>query len=330
MEASKKCLVTGANGHLGNNLVKELVAQGYKVRASVRNTNNTAPFKGVDCELVYADMTDKASLLKAMEGVDVLFHVAAVFKHWAMDAEAEIHEPNRRGTRNVLEAAAECHVKRVVYVSSIAALDHDVTPMNESTWSKAFPNAYYESKQESEQLAWQLAKELNIDLVTVLPSSMIGPDIYGHLTPTMSVMHSIINNQLPFDPAFNLNFVNVKDVAKGMVLAAEKGKAGNRYALATEPSISTTDLLQIAKALYPETEVPGVVPMEQLLQIAHKMEEESKTTGQAPFLLVNNVKHYYNADARIDISKARNELGYQPMAIDEVLKDTFRYLKQMN
>ncbi len=328
MEANAKCLVTGATGHLGNNLVKELVAQGFKVRASVRNVNNTAPFEGVDCELVYADMTDKESLIQAMEGVDVLFHVAAIFKHWALDVEKEIHEPNRLGTLNVMEAAALTGLKKVVYVSSIAALDHDVTPMNESTWSKEFPNAYYESKQKSEQLAWAMANELNIDMVSVLPSSMIGPDIYGHLTPTMSVMNSIIKNQLPLDPGFCLNFVDVKDVAKGMVLAAQKGKPGNRYILATEPGVSTTDLLQMANDLYPETETPAKLPKVQLLDIAQKMEEESQITGQPPLLLVNNVKHYYDADARIDISKARNELGYEPRPIKEVLTETFHYLKQ--
>jgi len=329
MEVRKKCLVTGGNGHLGNNLVKELVAQGYEVKASVRNTKNRSPFTNVDCEVVYADMTDKASLLKVMDGVDVVFHTAAVFKHWAIDAEKEIHEPNRTGTRNILEAAAECKVKKVIYVSSIAALDHDSVPMNEKAWSKEFPNAYYESKQKSEQLAWKLAKELDIDLITVLPSSMLGADIYGQLTPTMTLMNNIITNQLPFDPVFGINFVSVKDVAKGMVMAEQNGRSGNRYILATELSITTSELLQIAKEVFPETEIPAPVPKPQLLAIAQKMEDESEVTGQAPFLFVDNVNHYYNADARVDISKAYNELGYRPMKIKEVIIDAFRYLKEL-
>ena len=155
----------------------------------------------------------------------------------------------------------------------------------------------------------------------------MGPDIYGHLTPTMNLMNSVINNNLPFDPVFSINFVDVKDVAKGMMLAAQRGKPGSRYILATEPSITTTDIIHMAKEIYPETVVPTGMPKDQLLSIAEKMEKESAITGQAPFLLVNNVEHYYGADARIDISKARSELGYAPRDIKEVINDTFRYLK---
>ncbi|RIJ50178.1 NAD-dependent epimerase/dehydratase family protein [Maribellus luteus] len=330
MKARKKCLVTGANGHLGNNLVKELTKQGYEVRASVRNLKNKAPFEGVDCEVVYADITDKNSLLAAMKDIDVLFHVAAVFKHWAPDAEKEILEPNILGTRNVLEAAAEMNIRKTILVSSIAAIDHRVAPMNEKEWAKDFPNPYYEAKQKAEQLAWKMAEDLKLELITVLPSSMIGPDIYGRLTPSMNVMRSIVKGDLPFDPAFCLNFVDVKDVAKGIVLAEQNGKPGNRYILATEPSVSTTDLVQIAKQLYPEMGVAPVLPKEQLLAIAEKMEAESKITGEAPLLLVGNVEHYYQADARMDIGKARNELGYQPREIEEVIVETFHYLKNIN
>jgi dihydroflavonol-4-reductase len=117
-EMIKLNLVTGANGHLGNNLVRALLDSGEQVRASVRDTTNTAPFEGLDCEIVQADLMDKDSLLHALEGVDTLYQVAAVFKHWARDPQRDIIEPNLQGTRNVLEAAAEKKVRRVVYVSS--------------------------------------------------------------------------------------------------------------------------------------------------------------------------------------------------------------------
>ena len=91
-------LVTGANGHLGNNLVRVLLERGETVRASVRNPDNREPFVGLDCEIVQADLMDKPSLLKAMEGVDTLYQVAAVFKHWARNPQKEIIEPNLQGT----------------------------------------------------------------------------------------------------------------------------------------------------------------------------------------------------------------------------------------
>lgn len=326
MNENLKCLVTGANGHLGNNLVKELVYQDYQVRASVRNIENKEPFTEVDCEVVYADMLDKASLKEAMKGIEIVFHVAAVFTHWSPNPQKDIIEPNLIGTRNVIEAASECEIKKVILVSSIAALDHASAPMTETTWNKSFPNPYYQSKQEAEQLAWNLSRELHVNLITVLPSSMIGPDIYGHLTPTMGFLDSVVKNQLPLDPNFAFNYVDVKDVAKGIVLAAKFGRIGERYILATEPSINTFDVFLLAKELFPELKIPMQLPKSKLLEMARQMEAQSETTNTAPLLLVGNVEVYYDADARIDISKARNELGYNPTSAEKAIKETLLYL----
>jgi dihydroflavonol-4-reductase len=328
MNENVKCLVTGANGHFGNNLVRELVKQNYQVRASVRNIENKKPFEGVDCELVYADMLDKASLMEAMKGIEVLFHVAAVFTHWSLDPQKDIIEPNVIGTKNVIEAASECGVDKVILVSSIAALDHSSAPMKETTWNKKFPNPYYRSKQEAEQLAWDLSQKLNVKLITVLPSSMIGSEIFGHLTPTMGFLDMVINNRLPLDPIFAFNYVDVKDVAKGMILAAKFGRVGERYILATEPSITTTDILVLAKEMFPEITIPMQLPKSKLMVLAQQMEDESVITRTAPLLLVGNVEVYYNADARIDISKARNELGYNPSSPEKAIKDALIYLSQ--
>lgn len=326
MKQVKKVLVTGANGHLGNNLVKELVRQGYDVKAGVRNTKNTQPFSNVNCELVYADLENKDSLIKALQGIDILFQVAAVFKHWAVDVEKEILTPNISGTRNILEAAAKCKVGKIIYVSSIAALNHAVVPLIEEGWNSNFPNPYYESKQLSEQLALQMAQKLNLDLLTVMPSAMIGMDYYN-LTPTMNLLYGIVHNQLPFNPDFYFNHVGVKDVAKGMILASQYGKTGHRYILATEQSVGTTELFETARQLFPEVNIPPLLTKNELIPMAEKMEAESKITKQAPFLTVKNVNHYYQADARIDISKARNELGYKPKNVKEVLIETYKSLK---
>lgn len=326
MNENLKCLVTGANGHLGNNLVKELICQNYQVRGSVRNIENKEPFTEVDCEVVYADMLNKASLMEAMKGIEIVFHVAAVFTHWSPDPQKDIIEPNLIGIRNVIEAASECEIKKVILVSSIAALDHTSAPMTETTWNKSFPNPYYQSKQEAEQLAWNLSRELHVNLITVLPSSMIGPDIYGHLTPTMGFLYSVVKNQLPLDPNFAFNYVDVKDVAKGIVLAAKFGRIGERYILATEPSINTFDVFLLAKELFPELKIPMQLPKSKLLEMARQMEAQSDITNTAPLLLVGNVEVYYDADARIDISKARNELGYNPISAENAIKETLLYL----
>nr|WP_319265043.1 SDR family NAD(P)-dependent oxidoreductase [uncultured Draconibacterium sp.] len=326
MKQIKKVLVTGANGHLGNNLVKELVKSGYQVRAGVRNVNNLEPFKDVNCEIVHTDLEKKSSLLKAMQGIDILFQVAAVFKHWAVDVDKEILAPNINGTKNIIEAAAECKVDKVIYVSSIAALDHNVVPLTEEGWNTYFPNPYFESKQVSEKLALRMARELHLDLITVLPSAMIGKDCY-HLTPTMDLLNKIIHNQIPFNPDFHFNYVDVKDVACGIILASNYGKSGNRYILATEDSVGTTKLFELAHKLFPDVTIPPLISKDDLLRMAEHMESESKTTQQAPFLTTKNVHNYYQADARIDISKSRQELGYNPRNTDEILIETLEFLK---
>ncbi|MGY0035545.1 NAD-dependent epimerase/dehydratase family protein [Pedobacter sp. NJ-S-72] len=125
-------LVTGGNGHLGNNLIRLLLNKGVPVRGSVRNLKNNSSFADLDCEMVQADITDKQSLISAMQNVEVVYAVGAAFKLWAKDPKKEIYDVNLRGTKNLIEAAAECGVKRIVYVSSIAALNYSELPAKES------------------------------------------------------------------------------------------------------------------------------------------------------------------------------------------------------
>src|SRR5215471_11756390 len=128
MKTQNLALVTGANGHLGNNLVRHLINKGIPVRASVRNIKNKKPFAGLNCEVVQADITDKQSLVRALRGVETFYAVGAVFKLWAKDPKKDIYDANLTGARNIVEAAKEAGVRRIVYVSSIAALNYEKLP----------------------------------------------------------------------------------------------------------------------------------------------------------------------------------------------------------
>lgn len=132
---STLAMVTGANGHLGNNLVRQLRARGQPVRAGVRDPAGNAALHALGCEVVRAPLQDIDALRQSLHGVDVLYQVAAVFRHWAKNPQAEIVEVNVQGTRNVLRAAAEAGVRRVVYVSSVAAVGHDGRYRDESVWN---------------------------------------------------------------------------------------------------------------------------------------------------------------------------------------------------
>lgn len=314
------CLVTGANGHLGNTLVRELLKQGHTVRAGVRDVSNRAPFAGLACELVYAELLDEPALLKALDGVEVLFQVAAVFKHWARRPEADIVQPNVQGTRCVLQAASRAGVKRVVYVSSVAAVGHDGRALDEETWSGEVENAYYRSKIRSEQMAWRTANELGLWMVSVLPSAMVGPNA-GRLTDTLGFLQSVKERKLPLDPGFHFNFVDVRDVAQGMVLAAQKGRPGQRYILANEGSSSLADLTHILGY-----RPPPPAPRWLLMGIAWCQERWAQLSGQPAQLMCSQVRLFHNVRQEYSITKARTALRFNPRPPQQALREAFAYL----
>ncbi|RTZ49758.1 NAD-dependent epimerase/dehydratase family protein [Chryseobacterium arthrosphaerae] len=322
-------LVSGANGHLGNNLVRFLLKKGVPVRATVRNISNRKPFEGLNCEIVQADITNKASFVKALEGVEVFYAVGASFKLWAKDPQKEIYDVNINGTRNTIEAAAEAGVKKIVYVSSIAALNYTQLPAKESNgYNPDRRDMYYNSKNDGEKLAFELASRLGIELVSVMPSAMIGSEAFSPLNVSYGVLKLILNKKIPVDTKITLNWIDVKDVAEGCYLAAEKGRAGERYILANEKCMTITDTTILANKLYPELklEIPRSVPRGILMTIAAIMEFTARMSGKAPVLTRKDIAMFSGLQQDFDISKARNELGFQPKDPVQAVKEALDYL----
>ncbi|WP_126971327.1 NAD-dependent epimerase/dehydratase family protein [Gynurincola endophyticus] len=333
MEKTKLALVSGANGHLGNNLVRLLLQKGIQVRASVRNIKNKAAFAGLNCEIVQADITDKASFVRALQGVDVFYAVGASFRLWAKDPEKEIYDVNMQGTRNTIEAAAEAGVKRIVYVSSIAALNYNVLPAKESNgYNPDRRDMYYNSKNDGEQLAFELAKKFNIELVAVLPAAMIGSQAFAPLNVSYNIIRLILNKQIPVETNITLNWIDVKDVAEGCYLAAMVGRNGERYILANEKCTSIRETTKIAKELFPELKLklPVSVPKPILYTVAWLMETVSKITGKAPVLTTKEIAMFSGLQQNFDISKARTELGFTPTNTRDAIKEAMLYLKENN
>jgi dihydroflavonol-4-reductase len=321
-------LVTGANGHLGNNLVRVLVDRGHRVRASVRDARDRAPFDGVDCEIVEADLLNERSLLAALEGVHTLYQVAAVVKHWSRNAEEEVLRPAVEGTRNVLRAAAQRGVARVIYVSSEIALGRQDAPVDETSWrTDFFGNPYARAKTESERLAWELAGELNLELVSALPGTIVGPFCFK-LTPTMSYLQQAIRGEVFLDINLCFNFVDVRDVADGLIAAAGLGRGGERYLLATEEAVSNRRLLELAQEFNPDVKIPPRAPRLALMAVAGAMELSSHLAGGEPRLTRSQVRIFYGSTRRMDISKARAELGYSPRDPETALRQAFEYLQE--
>lgn len=322
-------LVTGANGHLGNNLMRLLLNKGIAVRGSVRDLKNKSSFADLDCEMVQADITDKQSLVLAMRGIAVVYAVGAAFKLWAKDPVKEIYEVNLQGTRNLIEAAAEAGVKRIVYVSSIAALNYTHLPTKESNGQNPDRrDMYYNSKNDGEKLAFELAKQYNIELVAVLPSAMIGSAAFGKLSVSYQIIKLILIKEIPIETRIALNWVDVKDVAEGCYLAAIKGRNGERYILANEKCISIKQTTQVAQELFPELKIklPVEVPRPILYLAAWFMETGSKLTGKAPLLTTKDIAMFSGLQQDFDISKAKTELGFNPKDPVQTIKDAMLYL----
>jgi len=324
-------LVSGANGHLGNNLVRFLIKKGVPVRASVRNIKNKAPFTGLDCEVVQADITDKSSFIKALQGVETFYAVGASFKLWAQDPKTEIYDVNIQGTKNTIEAAAEAGVKRIVYVSSIAALDYTKLPAKESNgYNPDRRDMYYNSKNDAEKLAFELARKLGIEIVSVMPSAMIGSEAFLPLNVSYGVLKLILNKEIPVDTKITLNWIDVKDVAEGCYLAAQNGRNGERYILANEKCMTITDTTILANTLFPELKIkiPGSVPKSILFIIAGIMELTAKIQKRPPVLTRKDIAMFSGLQQNFDITKARKELGFNPKSPEQAVKEALLYLME--
>lgn len=331
MAQKNLALVTGANGHLGNNVVRLLIDKGVPVRASVRTINNKEPFAGLNCDVVQADIINKQSLVNALQGVDVFYAVGAAFKLWAKDPKKEIYDVNLEGIKNTVEAAVEAGVRRIVYVSSIAATDFTKFPIKESNgYNTDRRDMYFNSKNDGEKLAFELAQKHNIELVAVLPSAMIGSEAFAPLNVSYSVINLILKKQIPVETGITLNWIDVKDVAEGCYLAATKGRNGERYILANEKCMSIKDTTRIAQELYPELAIklPMAVPKPILFAVAWLMEMGSKLTGKVPLLTPKDIAMFSGLQQDFDTTKARTELGFNPKSPAQAVKEAMLYVRK--
>ena len=322
-------LVTGGNGHLGNNLVRLLLSENKKVRTTIRNINKKEPFNGLECEVVQADITDKKSLKKAFKGVTNLYAVAANFSMWAKNPITEIYDNNLQGTQNVFDVAKECGIKNIVYVSSVASLDFTKLPANvDNGYNKDRRNWYYNSKTDSDKLALKLGQKYGIRTVLILPSAMIGAKAFN-LSYSNKLVLQILNNKIPVDTKVTLNWIDVKDVALGTYNAMKKGRNLERYILANHKHTTLQESVKIASELYPELKLktPKKVPKCLLYSVAGLMEFSSKITGKEPLLQRQYLDMFYNLKQDYDISKSKQELDFKPKSSKKALEETLEYLK---
>ena len=230
-----KALVTGANGLIGANLVRELLATGHTVRAMVRSTSHLQSLAGVTVERVQGDIFDPPSLRQAAQGCDVLFHTAGVFAYWGY-SDQELNRIIVEGTRNVVDAAQAAGVQRMVLTSSSVVMGSSTktVPRDErhEIRDKDAP-PYFLAKARQEQAAIAQAQALGLELIAVCPTITVGSHDY-HLVPSNAIIVSYLNDPYKATYPGGCNIVHVRDIARGHILAAEKGQPGERYVLGSE------------------------------------------------------------------------------------------------
>ncbi|HET9794627.1 MAG TPA: hopanoid-associated sugar epimerase, partial [Thermoanaerobaculia bacterium] len=225
-------LVTGGTGFVGAHVVRALLARGRAVRCLVRPGRALGTLGSLPVEIARGDLRDPASLARAAAGIDTLYHCAADYRLWSRDPR-ELYAANVDGTENALRAAAEAGARRIVHTSSVAtlAVRDDGHPATESDAASedAVIGHYKRSKVRAEKIALRHAAE-GAPVVVVNPSTPVG-ELDAKPTPTGRIIVDFLAGRMPAYVDTGLNLVDVRDVAAGHLLAAERGRPGERYIL---------------------------------------------------------------------------------------------------
>jgi dihydroflavonol-4-reductase len=300
-------LVTGATGFVGSHVARQLASAGRPVRILVRQTSDLRALDGLAAERVIGDLCDPASLNRATEGVHRVFHVAADYRLWARNPE-EIYRSNVEGTRLLLEAAKRAGVERVVYTSTVATValpTHDGSLPNEQT--RATIDQMIGHYKRSKLLAEQEAIKAASDGVPV-------------------VILDFLKGKMPAYVDTGLNVVAVEDVAAGHLLAAEKGRIGERYILGGR----NMTLKQILDALAITTGRPAPrikMPHAVALAAAYSDQWLSRLVGREPQIPVEGVKMSRHR-MFVESDKAERELGYHPGSPEAALERAVRWYEE--
>jgi dihydroflavonol-4-reductase len=320
-------LVTGATGFVGSHVARQLVSAGQSVRVLVRPNSNLEALAGLHVEYFEGDLRDQESLERAMYGIRRVFHVAADYRLWTPRPE-EIYEINVEGTRKLLAAAQHARVERIVYTSTVAtiAVPRNGALPNEDTHATLdeMIGHYKRSKFLAEQVAVE-AVSAGLPVVIVNPTAPVGPWDWKP-TPTGRIILDFLKGKMPAYVDTGLNVAPVEDIAAGHLLAAEKGRVGQRYILGGR----NMTLKQILDALSAITGRPAPrvrLPHAVALAAGYADQWFSRIAGREPQIPVEGVKMSRHR-MFVESDKAARELGYKPTSVEAALERAVSWYQQ--
>jgi dihydroflavonol-4-reductase len=320
----KPTLITGATGFIGWHVARKLLERGDRVRALVRDPSRVRELEGV--EPVCGDLRDAQSLARALEGCGVVFHVAADYRLWTREPE-QMFRSNVDGTRNLLAAARQAGVERVVYTSTVGCigvprdgLGDEQTPIGIGEMT----GAYKRSKFLAEQVAVQFAAE-GFPVVIVNPTAPVGDHDFKP-TPTGKIIVDFVRGAMPGFVDTGLNVVDVRDVAEGHLAACERGRPGERYILGSEnltlqQILATLAEIQGRKA--PSLRVPYAVAY----AVGVVSTAWAAVSGREPLAPLDGVR-MSRKKMWVRHDKAARELGYAPGPAEGALRRAVAWFKE--
>jgi dihydroflavonol-4-reductase len=315
-------LVTGATGHVGNVLVRKLLERGENVRALILPGESRESISGLSIDAVDGDVLDLDSLFKSMRGIKGVFHLAGVISIMP-GPNPMVRNVNVEGTKNVIRAAMECGIK-MIYTSSI----HAIQRVEEGVIDENIPydmnnpyGAYDRSKAEATLEVLNAARS-GLDAVVTCPTGVIGPfDFRG------SMMGAVIHDAAAAKPSLYVDgaydFVDVRDVADGLISAAENGKRGESYILSGQ-RISVRYMLETVREITGKSFFQMKIPFD-LARFAAIFTPLYYRLAQATPRFTPYSLEVLQSNSNISHAKATRELGYSPRSLYESIKDTVKW-----
>ena len=321
----KLALVTGATGFIGAHVLRAVLDAGAEARAIARPGSDRANLDGLDIEVVDADLTDPDSLDRALAGVDTLFHVAARYD-LSRRARRDTWQANVLGADHLMRAALRHQVDRIVHTSSVAAIGSVASQSalaDEQHWADASraPGPYERTKIVSERLVHRMVDAEGLPAVVVNPTAPIGP-LDRKPTPTGRLIADAAGGRMPaYIGSAGLNVVHVADVARGHILAAERGRVGQRYILGhAEGNLTLREIITRAAVAAGANPPNLAIPWQAAYAWAAVDEAAAAVAQRTPRATIAGVRISRHRQW-YDISKAINELGLPQTPLDQAFAD---------
>lgn len=320
-------LVTGATGHIGNVLVRELVRRGEKVRALVLPGEDLTPISDLDIEIAYGNVLDQPSLANALRNITCVFHLAGIISI-ASGTDKLVHEVNVEGTRNIVQTAMEVGVKKFIYTSSIHAFKRiphglivdEMTPIEPETSI----GAYDRSKAEATLFVLEKSNQ-GFPAVIACPTGVVGPYDFKK-SELGELVNDWIMKKVNYMVDGSYDFVDVRDVVDGLILARDKGQIGQIYILSGE-LVHVSDLWKFGQELLSiKTRIVNIPT--KLAKIAAYFAEIYYNIVKTKPKFTRYSLATLQSNAVISNIKARNDLGYKPRSMRESIHDTINWWKQ--